>query len=80
MSRLLPQPFKKMVLVKNVPEKKRDQFAVIFISVDPNEGKTLNLKSLYALLIKILMDLFLIKHTLFVLKDEFKLVVKKVKK
>ena len=40
-----PNHLSKMVLVKNMlPEKIRDQFAVIFVSVDPDRDKTLNLK------------------------------------
>ena len=38
-----PNHLSKMVLVKNMlPEKIRDQFAVIFVSVDPDRDKTVN--------------------------------------
>ena len=76
-----PNHLSKMVSVKNMlPEKIRDQFAVIFISVDPERDKTLNLKK-FVRSFDTNFDGFVPDKThLAVLKDEFKLVISKSSK
>lgn len=70
-----------MVLVKNkLPEKIRDQFEVIFISVDPERDKTINLKEFVRSFDKNFDGFVPDKTHLSVLKDEFKLVINKSSK
>ena len=76
-----PNHLSKMVLVKNMlPKEIRDQFAVIFISVDPERDKTLNLKKFVRSFDKNFDGFVPDKTHLAVLKDEFKLVVNKSSK
>ena len=70
-----------MVSVKNMlPEKIRDEFAVIFISVDPERDKTVNLKKFVRSFDKNFDGFVPDKTNLAVLKDEFKLVINKSSK
>ena len=76
-----PNHLSKMVLVKKkLPEKIRDKFAVIFISVDPERDKTSNLKKFVRSFDKNFDGFVPDKTHLAVLKDEFKLVVNKSSK
>ena len=76
-----PNHLSKMVSVKNMlPEKIRDQFAVIFISLDPERDKTLNLKKFVRSFDKNFDGFVPDKKHLDVLKDEFKLVINKSSK
>ena len=76
-----PNHLSKMVSVKNMlPEKIRDRFAVIFISVDPERDKTINLKSFVRTFDKNFDGFVPNKMHLDILKDEFKLVINKSSK
>ncbi|MAF81516.1 MAG: hypothetical protein CMK52_01205 [Proteobacteria bacterium] len=76
-----PNHLSKMVLVKNMlPEKIRDQFAVIFISVDPERDKTINLKKFLRSFDQSFDGFVPDKKHLSILKDEFKLVINKSSK
>ena len=76
-----PNHLSKMVSVKNMlPEKIRDQFAVIFISVDPERDKTSNLKKFVRSFDKNFDGFVPDKTHLSILKNEFKLVINKSSK
>ena len=76
-----PNHLSKMVSVKTMlPEKIRDQFAVIFISVDPERDKTLNVKKFVRSFDKTFDGFVPDKTHLATLKEEFKLVVNKSSK
>ena len=76
-----PNHLSKMVLVKNMlPEKIRDQFAVIFISVDPERDKTTNLKTFLRSFDENFDGFVPDEIHLSILKDEFKLVINKSSK
>ena len=76
-----PNHLSKMVLVKKkLPEKIRDKFAVIFISVDPERDETTNLKKFVRSFDRNFDGFVPDKVHLSVLKDEFKLVINKSEK
>ena len=73
-----PNHLSKMVLVKNMlPKKIRDQFAVIFVSVDPERDKTVNLKKFVRSFDEDFDGFVPDKKQLADLQEEFKLVINK---
>ena len=73
-----PNHLSKMVLVKNMlPNKIRDQFAVIFVSVDPERDKTVNLKKFVRSFDEDFDGFVPEKKQLAALREEFKLVINK---
>ena len=73
-----PNHLSKMVLVKNMlPKKIRDQFAVIFVSVDPERDKTVNLKKFVRSFDEDFDGFVPHKKQLAALQEEFKLVINK---